>query len=742
MTRKAMMAMAVMVLAAVLTVPGTARASRALDLVVVIDDSGSMRKTDPDNIRLTAAKLLLRLLGPEDAVGLVVFDERAVAPVAVTPLGRGAPDAFDRHIDALRADGRFTDIQAGLEKAYALLAALPGRPERTRGVLLMTDGKIDTGDAERDAASRDTVLGSLAERLAAQETSVYGLAFTDESDVDLIEAVSRRTGGISALARSPEELEDVFLSFFDRLKLPDTVPVYENRFVLDSRVEEATVIAHKSGPEVKVGLLGPDGGELPEKAFVRFSGNQYDLITIPKPKPGEWTIQYSSGENNRVVLLTDLQIGYEPNIKRLPVGATADVDIQLRDGDKIVEDPAALQEVVTTVEIVDSEGNGKGKHQLFLADKNGPGIWTDRLAFDRPGDYRVRIDLTALTFKRRLEIPVHIDELWFTARIDRKKDTLVAVIEEALPHPEVLLSAAEGDLGVHGTITLNPAGNNTFSAHYEGALPDTADLTVALKLPGPGRPVGLRFPGLVIGGSGGGAVEAGWGRTIAVFAGVNLVFALGAGAVFRVRKRRRGRAEEEGPEIEPEQEVIADESEQGLSEETAETSASPSTEESVGNGPAEQEQTPDDEPVLLERAEENDSADETDEPDSSELKEIPIEEDVPVREASDAPDTQTVEDTADEDAESLDETIEALLSGRDDGDEGNEEPGPGSATETEPSIDRDIDSIVDELFGENTGDGDTSATTVEKKAPMPGDPASENRLPGDTVDSPSGEPTP
>lgn len=64
------------------TSPATAQQSgQALDsgnsdVVLIIDNSGSMKQNDPQNLRLAAAKLFIDLSDPRDKIGIVVLSDR------------------------------------------------------------------------------------------------------------------------------------------------------------------------------------------------------------------------------------------------------------------------------------------------------------------------------------------------------------------------------------------------------------------------------------------------------------------------------------------------------------------------------------------------------------------------------------------------------------------------------------------------------------------------------------------
>lgn len=140
-----------------------------IDVVVVLDDSGSMamcwpwpqdglpfsppcgapsenNPSDPQELRYSAARLLIQLADADDRVAVVRFDAGAEGVGAMSTLqpvgpieGRGAlADSLQAPTDYLRRG--YTRLDLGLEQAIGLLE--PNRePGREQYVLLLTDGE-------------------------------------------------------------------------------------------------------------------------------------------------------------------------------------------------------------------------------------------------------------------------------------------------------------------------------------------------------------------------------------------------------------------------------------------------------------------------------------------------------------------------------------------------------------------------------------------------------------------------
>ena len=89
----------------------------APDIRVLVDVSGSMKTTDPQNLRIPALKLLAELLPANATAGIWVFDQKVVPlmPVAtVTPQWKQKARASAAKI---HSRGLFTHIEAALAAA-------------------------------------------------------------------------------------------------------------------------------------------------------------------------------------------------------------------------------------------------------------------------------------------------------------------------------------------------------------------------------------------------------------------------------------------------------------------------------------------------------------------------------------------------------------------------------------------------------------------------------------------------
>ena len=119
----------------------------ALNLVFLIDTSGSMNQLNKLPLLKQSLRLMLGQLRPEDQVAIVAY--AGSAGQVLEPTAASERDTILGALDNLAAGGG-TNGQAGLQQAYALASAMQENGEVSR-VLLATDGDFNVGLNDPDA---------------------------------------------------------------------------------------------------------------------------------------------------------------------------------------------------------------------------------------------------------------------------------------------------------------------------------------------------------------------------------------------------------------------------------------------------------------------------------------------------------------------------------------------------------------------------------------------------------------
>ena len=394
-----------------------AASGAGVDAVLIIDSSGSMKETDPRRLRVPAAKMFISLLSQQDRVGLISFSDNGYPVVRLTPATPANRDLLFKGVEKVSAKGAYTNLSAALDKGLEMLRE-EGDKKRRRMLVLMSDGKMDTGDWDNDQALLEKIRKQSLDALVKEGIEVYTIAFTEASDMSLMREMAERTAALSRMASNDRELHEVFSQIFESAKQPDMLPMQDGGFMVDSAVEEVTVVASKASADVEITVEMPDGRKMVAKNAGRavrwFSSEQFDMITISKPPAGQWKLLYSDNRGDRAYVVTNLSL--DARIGEAPVYSNAEQQSEawLSENGEIITKPEILKQTTLGLEITQPDGVVL---EIPLADAGmtgdraaGDGVFSNVLAFVQPGQHRVRVVARGETFQREKALFVEVVE--------------------------------------------------------------------------------------------------------------------------------------------------------------------------------------------------------------------------------------------------------------------------------------------------------------------------------------------
>jgi Mg-chelatase subunit ChlD len=405
--------------AATSATPPPAVKSNGIDAVLVLDSSGSMKHTDPLNLRLPAAKLFIALLGKTDRAGVISFSDRGYPLAALMPAhDEAAREKLLQAVDKVESNGLFTNLQDALQKARVMLGEQ--QDDRPRYVILMSDGQMDTGNAARDAQLTAQLKDTLIPELNKAHITLYTIAFTQSSDVALLKEIAEATHGQFRLALLDKDLHDVFTSLFESAKTPDMLPIEGGEFHADDAIQEVTVVASKETPKVQIFLQTPDGKRLAatdasasNKAMRWYSSPAFDMITLDHPAAGIWKVLFSTGKN-KAYIVTDLGIVTDLKDQQFKRGATLTVTAWLNRGGETVKQPDILASTQFTIQLL---GPGGTVNEFIMRDTGqlgdkvaNDGIYTATVPLITLGQQKLHLVARSATFQRETTRDINVSE--------------------------------------------------------------------------------------------------------------------------------------------------------------------------------------------------------------------------------------------------------------------------------------------------------------------------------------------
>lgn len=179
------------------------------DIVLMIDNSGSMRKNDPHFLTKKAVTQFVENLSDDTRVAVLIFDHRINMAVPLTLATEEAKKDILASFDKINFRGQLTNIPNAMERCIYELKS-KGLEDAQKLIIFITDGIVDTGDKTRDIDKTRWLRENLSENAAALGIKIFGIAFTDQADFELIQSLAQKTKGDYFRAFTPEDIPDVF----------------------------------------------------------------------------------------------------------------------------------------------------------------------------------------------------------------------------------------------------------------------------------------------------------------------------------------------------------------------------------------------------------------------------------------------------------------------------------------------------------------------------------------------------
>lgn len=425
------------------------------DVRIIVDISGSMKDTDPENLRQPAVRLLARLLPEGATAGVWTFGQYVnmlVPHRQVTDAWREMAIQRSAQINSVALR---TNLGAAIETASDDYLT-DGNLSRTHFILL-TDGKVDISDDPAENTAEETrILDTIVADLIKLGATFHPVALSEAADTDFLKALATDSGGRFQVADTADALNLAFLQALNTAVPQEQIPIEGNGFAVDAGVREFTALifwgASETSATRELTLVRPDDkvvnlSEFPDNVrWAREAG--YDLVTVNEPLAGEWRINGELGEGSRVTVVSDLRMVVNP----LPPSFTAEEPLKLRvgffeEGEKITN-PDFLGVIEVSLSITSEDGRSGTK---VLSGERPPEDGTYRDTVSRlpaAGLYTLDVVADGQTFSRKFSATVGFTVPEGAEPVDPSAEQLESVVAEPAtaneqPEPEPPVSEPE-----------------------------------------------------------------------------------------------------------------------------------------------------------------------------------------------------------------------------------------------------------------------------------------------------------
>lgn len=326
---------------------------RKIDVMLVLDSSGSMKRNDPSNLRIEAAKLFVSLLPYGCRVGVIDFSDQArVIHAPGEIFNEQDRIALLSSIDTLGSEGQNTDILAGLKLARAQQAQASSANRRAV-IILVTDGRHqpdlsgqryqnlmlpdrpdvsiaqhyklllqEAGDDPQLAGEitrelTDLVhetfdrpeLLELSSRMNDDESNLFCVSLSRDSDRQLLDELVRRAAPDEAKpfafhAADASDLCARFVEIIETIMWIDDGPhhwdhrlesgdQFRQAVPIDPFVDQAFIVvaADEGGLESELNLRLFSSGKSSEQVSASHRSRAFAVYTMRSPQSGQWRIE-------------------------------------------------------------------------------------------------------------------------------------------------------------------------------------------------------------------------------------------------------------------------------------------------------------------------------------------------------------------------------------------------------------------------------------------------------------------
>ncbi|MAV75999.1 MAG: hypothetical protein CBD32_02930 [Actinobacteria bacterium TMED172] len=429
--------------------PIDAHADKESDFRVLVDVSGSMKQSDPSDMRQPAVDLLIRLAPEKSLMGIWTFGQHVDMLVPHRRISKNWRDFSSSQVDHIHSSAIRTNIGLALEMMLAEenVHVAKNRSDTEKTVLLLTDGVVDISpDVQSNEKERLRIIEQLLPELQNSGLTIHTIALSENADQALLKQLSLATDGVFTVAESADQLTSVFLSVFDLSFPVSRIPIDNQGFLIDSGADEFTLLVI-GGDHASLQLKNPLGFSINasnELSNVNwFSSSDYSLITVSQPEIGKWFVDRGLTQQARVSIVSDVSLRLSDIANNIYPRTAMVIDAVLTETGHPIDEQKLIELIMVDYRLRNPSGDiVEGKFSLLDENKAHYQAAFDDLT--QRGSYQLTVTARTDTFHRQQikSFIVH-DSFYVDFSVDNTTQTLsleVLIIDPSIIGQKIDLS--------------------------------------------------------------------------------------------------------------------------------------------------------------------------------------------------------------------------------------------------------------------------------------------------------------
>ncbi|MBL4622518.1 MAG: VWA domain-containing protein [Immundisolibacteraceae bacterium] len=187
----------------------------------MIDNSGSMKKNDPEYLTRQTVASFVSELSADQRASLLLFGTQSRIISGLNSAGQLNSWISSGNLTQIDYKDQWTDTAAAIELALYELK-MNGAAGAEPIIIILTDGIVDTGDSQDSIRRREWIMGGLAQQAKLAGVRIFGIAFTKSADYELLQTLGQVTQGDYFRILSAKDIASVFGKINQQLRITPT----------------------------------------------------------------------------------------------------------------------------------------------------------------------------------------------------------------------------------------------------------------------------------------------------------------------------------------------------------------------------------------------------------------------------------------------------------------------------------------------------------------------------------------
>lgn len=393
---------------------GTAESGvNKFNVVLVLDASESMKKTDPDGYRYEALEQFIFMLADTDNyLGCVVFDTKIKAESELSLVtGQEEKNAVIETLESVSPNHGYTNIGDALQAAVDMIET-SGNPDLPSVIVFLSDGNTDMPTDSEIEESLETKADAIEEARDAG-IAIYSVCLNANGSADITEMqqISEATGGVFNEVTTAADLQDVLSSFYaliyNTVPVPIEAEVFPDSGIITKTfnipglgVEEANFLIY--GEVDSITIYDPTGAEYPAETLIN---STCGMAKVMNPVPGDCTVEIHGEPGTTIygnmVYNVNLVVVGSSDLNQMTGSTSTPVNfnVQLGTGSVMATDPSQYNGFSAELIISDAYGTDLETISMTLGD-NGFDV---AKTFDA-GTYNFRFHVSGYDLEKESEV--------------------------------------------------------------------------------------------------------------------------------------------------------------------------------------------------------------------------------------------------------------------------------------------------------------------------------------------------